>query len=289
MKVGLMVFPEFENTHCNDISVHGQRLEPSVLYMAPNLENVEVKFLEKNIPSEDIDLYLCSIYTRGWKKFKEFSELVGREKIIAGGYHPTAVPGDVLPYAKKVVPGLCGDIESIILSDRDGIHKSAYAPRKMRRDLIDMSKMYQVFPDVYPGMLTGSSNSSVGCPYDCDFCSTPILSGRRMYAAPLEAVEEDVIDLKSRGVKVVFIRDESFATHPKFYEVAPIYKKGNFEILYSFGTGNAMNEAKVKCLAENGWHSLCFGLEDVGKAYSKNKRLAEACELCYNIIVYCQR
>jgi radical SAM superfamily enzyme YgiQ (UPF0313 family) len=281
MKVGLEVFPQFEDTHEGEISVHGQRLEPSVLYLAPEMPGVEVEFISDNEPREDIDLYLCSIYTRGWRRFKEFSERVGREKIIAGGYHPTALPEDCLPYAHKVVPGLCGDIESIIEEPNEGIHTRPFAPRVMRRDLVDMTKMYQVFPDVKPDMMTGSSNSSVGCPFDCDFCSTPKLSGRRMHASPLEVVEADIESLKEHEVKVVFIRDESFATHPKFRDVVTLYGKAEFPILYSFGTGHAMTEEKTKLLAENNWHSLCFGLEDVGVKYRKNIGLAEACRMCH--------
>ncbi|MDB5163889.1 MAG: Radical domain protein [Candidatus Saccharibacteria bacterium] len=280
-KVGLMVFPEFVDTHTDELSVHGQRLEPSVLYMAPDLPGIEVEFLERNVSQEDIDLYLCSIYTRGWKQFKEFSQKVGRDKVIAGGYHPTAEPEATLPYAHKVVPGLCGDVESIIEAPEEGIHTRPFAPRKMRRDLVDMDKMHQVFPDVRPGMKTGSSNSSVGCPYDCDFCSTPKLSGRRLHASPLDVVQEDIEDLKEREVEVVFIRDESFATHPKFKDVVPLYGDADFSILYSFGTGHAMTEDKTRLLAENNWHSLCFGLEDVGVNYRKNLGLAEATRLCH--------
>jgi radical SAM superfamily enzyme YgiQ (UPF0313 family) len=281
MKFGLCVFPAFWDTHIEENTDLGQRLEPSVLYMAPTFPDAETVFLADNRPQDDIDLYLCSVYTRGWKEFKRFAELVGREKVIVGGYHPTAMPESCLPYAHKVVVGLCGDIESVIQSSQAGVMARPFAARKMRRDLVDMSQMHQVFPDVYPGMQTGSSNSSVGCPFDCDFCSTPILSGRQMFASSLEAVEEDIADLLSYGVEVVFIRDESFATHPKFKDVVPLYGQAGFEVLYSFGTGNAMNEAKTRLLADNGWHSLCFGLEDVGTSYRKNMRLAEACRLCH--------
>lgn len=281
MKIGLMVFPPFEDTHFDEISVHGQRLEPSVLYMAPEGPGYEVEFLGTNEARSDIDLYLCSVYTRGFVEFKEFSTKVGTEKIIAGGYHPSADPESCLGLAHKVVVGLCGDIESIIESDERGVMSRRYEPRRMRRDLVDMSKMYQVFPDVMPGQLTGSSNSSVGCPFDCDFCATPMMSGRRLYASDTVVVEEDIADLKSRGVEVVFIRDESFATHPKFKEVVPLYGAANFPILYSFGTGHAMNEEKTKLLADNNWHSLCFGLEDIGVSYRKNVRLEQAVELCH--------
>ncbi len=281
MKVGLAVFPAFWDTHLEHKTALGQRLEPSVLYMAPELAGVESVFLPDNKPAADIDLYLCSVYTRGYQEFKEFSGKVGREKIIAGGYHPSALPTECLPYAHKVVKGLCGNIEPIIEIDKEGVFPGIYSPRTMRRDLIDMSQMCQVFPDAFPGMKTGSSNSSVGCPYDCDFCSTPVLSNRKMHANPVEVVAEDIASLKSYGVEVVFIRDESFATHPNIFEIATLYGEADFPVLYSFGTGTAMNERKTKHLAENNWHSLCFGLEDVGIAYRKNRHLAEACRLCH--------
>lgn len=281
MKVGLAVFPAFWDTHLEHVSALGQRLEPSVLYMAPETDGVESVFLPDNQPADDIDLYLCSVYTRGWEEFKAFSAKVGRDKIIVGGYHPTALPQECLPYAHKVVKGLCGNIERIIETGREGVLPGVYEPRRMRRDLIDMSQMCQVFPDVYPGMMTGSSNSSVGCPYDCDFCSTPTLSDRKMYANPVEAVADDIASLKSYGVEAVFIRDESFATHPNLYEIASLYAEAEFPVLYSFGTGTAMNERKTRHLAECNWHSLCFGLEDVGVAYRKNRHLADACELCH--------
>lgn len=94
-------------------------------------------------------------------------------------------------------------------------------------------------------------------------------------------MQADIDSLKEHEVEVVFIRDESFATHPNFKEVVPLYGAAEFPILYSFGTGHAMNEEKTRLLAENNWHSLCFGLEDVGVKYRKNLGLAEASRLCH--------
>src|SRR3989338_11498386 len=113
MKHGLLTFPglfnSFYSAHPTKLA---QRLEPSVLYIAP-LQGESV-FIPDNQPREDIDLYLCSVYTRGWNEFRQFAQTVGREKIIAGGYHPTALPEESLKYAHKVVPGYCRNIDDII-------------------------------------------------------------------------------------------------------------------------------------------------------------------------------
>jgi radical SAM superfamily enzyme YgiQ (UPF0313 family) len=269
MKIGLLTFPRLTNTFSvGRPTLLAQKLEPSVLYLSPS--EGELVFIEDNIPRSDIDLYLCSVYTRGYNEFVRFSREVGANKIIAGGYHPTAVPEEVLPYAHKVVVGYCDNIDQIIEA-KPGVHTGSFGFTPMRRDLIDMSTMKQVYPDIYPTDVSGSMVSSVGCPYDCDFCSTPSMSGRKMRTASIEYVEREIADLISRGVTTVFIRDESFATHPMVKEIAPLFRD-KFKVLYSFGTSGvyAKHPEILHTLKENGWHSLNLGLEDVGVKYKKN-------------------
>jgi radical SAM superfamily enzyme YgiQ (UPF0313 family) len=283
MKIGLCVFPKFTDTHLTNQSTHelGQRLEPSVLYLASERPGDVNIFIEDNDPekAKDCDLVLCSVYTRGWKEFQKFSEKVGKEKIIAGGYHPSADPAATAKYADKVVTGLTSNIEEIIESPQKGVVRGKPGSRKMHRELVDMKKMRQIYPDVFPGMMTGRSTSSVGCPFDCEFCATPKLSDRKMTTYEIERVEEDVADLKQRGVKAVFVSDESFTTRPQLKEVAQVYGKGDFDVLYSFGTATTLTDEKMRFLAENGWHSLNLGLEEINTSYRKNRDLASAIEL----------
>jgi len=272
MKIGLLTFPRLTNNFAaGRPTLLAQKLEPSVLFLSPSFG--ELVFLEDNNPRSDIDLYLCSVYTRGLNEFINFSNQVGRDKVIAGGYHPTALPEEVLPYAHKVVTGYCDNIDQII-DGPIGISKGSFGFTKMRRDLVDMTTMKQVYPDIYPDDICGSMVSSVGCPYDCDFCSTPSMSGRKMKTATLEYVEEEIEDLLKHKATTVFIRDESFATHPMMTEVAPLFKD-KFKVLYSFGTSGvfAKRPELLPVLKESGWHSLNIGLEDVGVKYRKNINL----------------
>lgn len=282
MRIALMVFPRLHDTHGAESASSdlGQRLEPSVLALASKRLDDRNEFIADNEPREWVDLYLCSVYTRGWEEFRQFSIKVGRSKIIAGGYHPTARPMETLEYARKVVTGLCGNIEEIIEMPRGGVIPGKAAHRLMDRSLVDMKGMQQVYPDVMPGMGVGSSVSSVGCPYDCDFCATPQMSGRKMSAYDMELIDRDIADLKSHGTRAVFIRDESFATHPNFDQAVSAYGAAGFDVLYSFGTAAALNERKMRHLADCGWHSLCLGLEDVGASYRKNKTLSEVSGMC---------
>jgi radical SAM superfamily enzyme YgiQ (UPF0313 family) len=279
MKIGLLTFPRlFDNFYDNNPTLLAQRLEPSVLYVAP--QQGEKVFLPTNQPQPDIDLYLCSIYTRGWNEFIEFAGKVGKEKIIAGGYHPTALPEETSRYADKVVVGYCGNIDDIIDGPK-GVHKGLFTFTPMERNLIDMKSMRQVYPDITQADICGSMVSSVGCPYDCSFCSTPQMSGRKMRVSALDYVDQEIANLKSHGVTTVFIRDESFATNPDIKNISERFK-GQFRMVYSFGTGAVMakREDLVKHLVQQGWHSLNFGLEDIGVKYSKNTNLKQATDNC---------
>lgn len=279
-KYGLAVFPALDDSYYGKEKqlLLTQRLEPSVLYVAP--KEGESQFIWDNQPKVGIDKYICSIYTRGWNEFKRFAQMVGRENVIAGGYHPTALPEQVFKVAHQVVVGYCGNIDEV-LSKPEGIYAGLFAFTPMRRGLIDQHVLKQVYPDIQPEQIVGSMVSSVGCPFDCDFCSTPKMSERKMRISELEYVESEIADLKNRNVQTVFVRDESFATNPKLVEVARLFKS-KFDIVYSFGTGNVMglNEDLVRQLGEVGWHSLNFGLEDVGKNYRKNRLLKQATENC---------
>jgi len=227
----------YNTFHTGTQTKYAQRLEPSVLYVAPKTtENI---FVANNIPQEDIDFYLCSVYTRGWNEFKQFAQRTGRNKVIAGGYHPTALPEEVLKYAHKVVVGYCGNIDEIIAQEKEGIFSGAFGFTHMQRGLLDMTSLCQVYPDIMPWEISGSMVTSVGCPFACEFCSTPQMSGQQMRVAQLDYVEREISDLQKRGVSTVFIRDESFATNPHLKEISSLFR-GKFRMVYSFGTGAVM-------------------------------------------------
>jgi len=279
MKIGLLTFPcLFDSFFDGDDTEYHQILEPSVLYLATKTHDCE--FIYDNKPKEGIDLYICSVYTRGYNEFRRFSESVGSDKIIAGGYHVTALPEHFNGYADKIVTGYCSNIDEIIEKPK-GTYQGEFGFSEMDRNLIDMKRMNQVYPDIVDSDIKGSMVTSVGCPYACDFCSTPNMSGRKMKVGEFDYVHREIDNLLDHGVTTVFLRDESFATHPKIKEIATIMKD-KFRILYSFGTLGIMSKREdvVKHLAECGWHSLNFGLEDIGTKYNKNRDVMNAVKNC---------
>lgn len=279
MKIALLTFPSlYDSFYDGTQTKYHQLLEPSVLYVKP--KNHPSIFIDNNQPQEGIDYYICSVYTRGWNEFKAFSQKVGKDKIISGGYHPTALPDEAIKYSNQVVTGYCNNIDEI-LEKGPGIYKGNFGFAPMDRSLINMSHQNQVYPDINDNDVKGSMVTSVGCPYNCNFCSTPNMSGRKMKTSEFDYVEEEIQNLLNHKVTTVFLRDESFATHPKIKEIARIFKD-KFRILYSFGTLGIFSKREdiLKELAEIGWHSFNFGLEDIGVKYNKNSNIKQTTDNC---------
>lgn len=84
-------------------------LEPSVLTVLPEVDNVEYSLKNLDFNDGDVRYYVCSVYISGYDEFVDWAGRHDRNKIVAGGYHPTAFPEEFERYAFKVVQGSCDD------------------------------------------------------------------------------------------------------------------------------------------------------------------------------------
>jgi radical SAM superfamily enzyme YgiQ (UPF0313 family) len=273
MKIGLLTFPEFNNDFKH-------KLEPSVLYVASKRQQDSNIFLYDNLPSDDIDIYLASIYTVGFDEFKLFSKKVGNEKIIAGGYHSTAEPFETHKYAKIVIKGLSSGVEDYFEKDVEGIFDGQFQPININRNLFDIKVNKQAHPDILPSDIIGSINIGIGCQFGCGFCITPMMSKRKVYFKNDLLIKQDIDDLKLRNCNVLFIRDENFTAHENLPAICSLIKAGDFKVVYSFATANSITKENIKILKDAGWHSLCIGAEYPSLKLKKNNNFDKAIELC---------
>jgi radical SAM superfamily enzyme YgiQ (UPF0313 family) len=101
-------------------------LEPSILNVLPQGNNVEYHSKNKKFDDSEVDKYLCSVYISGMDEFKKWAMQHDTKKIVVGGYHPTMFPEEFLNFAEKIVMGPCDDLESTLSQTNILFEKSHY-------------------------------------------------------------------------------------------------------------------------------------------------------------------
>ena len=263
-------------------------LEPSVLTVLPDGENVEYLLDYKNCPySEDeVEYWLCSVYITGFKDFVEWSQNHVKAKIIAGGYEPTINPDKFIEYAGRIIVGPCDDFYETIKQNGQIVKGITNNKKIPRYDLYDIKLNQQIIPDKHPDDIVTSINTSQGCPFQCDFCCSPLMSDH-IITKPIELVGKEVDYLKMYHPKFLFIRDENFPLQKDWKEKLKLINQTGAKI-YLFASANLLTEETVKYMKDNGVYMICLGLEDITVQYNKNKKLDKACELLrqYGIYTY---
>lgn len=262
-------------------------LEPSVLAVLPQGDNVEYAYKNIEFNDNDVQYYLCSVYISGYVEFKEWAMKHDRKKIVVGGYHPTSFPEDFVQYAFKIVQGTCDDFFTTIAQEGQVVQGITSYKNAPRYDLYDITRNQQVIPEKRPTDICTSINTSYGCPYRCDFCCTTIMSPK-LVSKSIELVEKEVDILSKKNAKWCFIRDENFPLQKDWRTRLNLIKNIGARI-YLFASANLLtNEDDVKYMADHGVYMICLGLEDVTTGYAKNKNLLEVTKTLkkYGIYTY---
>jgi len=285
-RIILMTFPE-----CSE----KLGLEPSILTVAPDGDNVEYSFKNRDFNDNDVNMYLCSVYISGMEEFEKWAMRHDQNKIVVGGYHPTTFPQEFTNLAWKIVQGPCDSLYKTLEQVGQIVPGIVTDKRIPRREIYDIYKNQQVIPDKRPEQTCVSINTSVGCSMKppCDFCASPIMCSK-VVSKPLELVEEELLNIRMYRPEFCFIRDENFFMQRDWErrlqmigELLPTPKVKKPK-LYLFASANTITEKKVQAMVEAGVYMVCLGLEDPTKDYQKNEKLTEACALLheYGVFVY---
>ncbi len=151
-----------------------------------------------------------------------------------------------------------------------------------RFDLYDIRNNQQIIPAKMPDDLATSVNTSFGCPYQCDFCCTPVMFGPSLISKPVELLEKEIEEIKRRldeagdgKERFLFIRDENFTLQKDYKDKLGIIAQTGAKI-YLFASANTLRDKVADDLADNNVYMVCLGMEDPTKSYAKNNHLAEA-------------
>ena len=254
-------------------------LEPSILTVLPEGDNVEYSPQNKLFNDNDVQLYLCSVYISGMEEFEKWALQHDPNKIVVGGYHPTTFPEEFERYAAKVVQGPCDNIYETIKQPGKIVSGVLSHNKIPRRDLYDMSINQQIIPDKKPEDVVVSINTSMGCHMKCNFCCSPVMANR-VVSSPIELVSREVQDLTRFSPKFMFIRDENFTLQKDWQERLQILHAALPDTkIYLFASANTITEKAAAFMKDHGVYMICLGLEDPTKVYTKNNHLDNAVKL----------
>ncbi len=189
--------------------------------------------------------------------------LKGKTKLVAGGYHATAMP-ESLPEFDLVIQGE-GENALSVMRISNGVAKLKQPNLNdlpdLDYDLLNMNN-YQMQQS---GKRTGTLITSRGCPYHCAFC---VKLSDRVRHEPVDKVIRQANKLVSLGFDSLYFLDDVFTLNP--LRMKEITK--NINVPFRVTTRvDLVSEDKLEYLAQQGCDWLSFGIE------SGNDEILEKC------------
>ncbi|RLC41164.1 MAG: B12-binding domain-containing radical SAM protein [Candidatus Coatesbacteria bacterium] len=226
-------------------------------------ENVEVD----SINTEDLpDVVGISAMTGTAPRMYELADeyrMLG-VKVILGGSHATAMPGEALKHADAVVIGEADEIWADILNDFEkGTYKRIYKQKNysslkglpiLRYDLFQEGSYY----------MPRTFQTSRGCPYNCSFCSVTSTFGRRYRHRPIEDVIREIKETPGPNL-VAFTDDNIMADRRRAKELFKALKELKIIWASQASINSARDTELLRLAQESGCRALFIGIESISE------------------------
>jgi radical SAM superfamily enzyme YgiQ (UPF0313 family) len=181
--------------------------------------------------------------------------------VILGGLHPSALPDEALNHATAVaigeaegtLPAMLADLKADRLSGiyRPGDSVEIATPR---RDLLNRRDY----------LVNNCVQISRGCPHRCRFCTTQAMYGGRYSVRPIEAICQEISELKSRWL--IFADDNIVGNIPWSRKLFVELGKLNVRWSGQASLNVARDEEMLRLMKANGCQGLILGLESPNPA-----------------------
>ena len=266
----LLIFPREKGIKFSNDTLYPFPILGLTLLAAFFPEHYKVRIINEAVEkidfSADVDLVgitsLTCVIERAYEVADRFR--ARGTKVILGGVHPSLLPEEAKEHADAVLIGEAEGMLQELLNDfEEGALKPFYRNQKWsdlkgiplpRRDLL--GKRYRAF--------FKAIETSRGCPNRCEFCSVPIINGKRYRLRPLEEVDQELSSiLKTKG-EYLFLADDNVTAKED-------YARGLFQIFRRHGVKwmgfttieIAKKEDLLKQAQESGCVSLFIGFESL--------------------------
>ncbi|MCX8119008.1 MAG: B12-binding domain-containing radical SAM protein [Desulfobacterota bacterium] len=288
----LLIFPREKGIKYSNDTLYPFPMLGLTLLAAQFPKGYEIKIINEAIETIDfeaeVDLVGITSLTCTAKRAYEVADRFRKRgvKVVLGGVHPSLLPEEAKAHADSVFIGEAeGMLGDLIRDFEAGKLKPFYRNRKWSElQGMPMARRDLLSPRYSP--LFKAIETTRGCPHRCEFCSVPVINGKRYRTRPLEEVDRELsLIVKKRG-EYLFLTDDNVIAHED-------YALGLFELFRHHGVKwmgfstikIARNEKLLKKAQESGCISLFIGFESLLQTNLDNvsKRFVDAMELIHAI------
>lgn len=208
-------------------------------------EEQMMKEFNKDKPeSVGISVYTSPIYNEAVRLSKRFK---GKTKLIAGGYHATAMPETLDMFDEVVIGKAIPDFSKT---------------KSVDFSLIDLNN----YGIKYGSKTYGTLISSVGCPFDCSFCFN--MSRKVQYKNVKELKKE--IDTMSNFFDGIYFLDDVFTLKKDRMEEIMKYVSNKGLEARVTTRADLIDDDKMKILSDNGVKWISLGIESGDNTILRN-------------------
>jgi len=229
-----------------------------------------------NVYLDDIDLVGISAMTPQACSAYKIADHYRKKgvKVVIGGIHASMLPDEALQHADAICIGEGDEVWPQIIKDVEaGSLKTIYKAK----ELFPMEKIPPLRHDLINKKRTTFSHSIIqatrGCPYDCEFCITSTLFGKKYRLRPVKNVIEEIKLAKSK--LVVFIDDNIFGnleySKELFTALIPLKIKWAGQASLNMAT---KDEELLKLARKSGCIGLFVGLESVNSIKTEEHKIS---------------
>jgi radical SAM superfamily enzyme YgiQ (UPF0313 family) len=284
----LLIFPREKGIKFSNDTVYPFPILGLTLLASLFPKTYEVKIINEVIEEIDfnaeVDLVgitaLTCVIKRAYAIADRFRER--GVKVILGGVHPSLLPDEAKEHADSVFIGEAeGKLDKVIADFESGDLQPFYKNREWtdlkgmpipRRDLLN--KRYRPFFKVI--------ETTRGCPNRCEFCSVPIINGKRYRLRPLEEIDQELSTIIKKKREYLFLADDNVTAKENYaFGLFEIFKRHKVRWMGFTTIKIAMNEKLLNAARESGCVSLFIGFESLLQENLDNvsKRFVDAKEL----------
>ncbi len=205
-------------------------------------------------------------------------------KVVLGGVHPSLLPDEAKEHADSV---FIGEAEGLLAGLIRDFEAGDLKPFYKNRDWSDLKEMPVPRRDLLPARhrpFFKTIETTRGCPNRCEFCSVPVINGKRYRTRPLEEIDRELSSVLEKEGEYLFIADDNVTAREDYaLGLFDVFKRHRVNWMGFATIQIAKNERLLRKAQESGCISLFIGFEslDQGSLNGVSKRFVPAKELSH--------